>query len=431
MSGVAEASQATGLPPASPSASSRRPLQMLMLAVTVLAATYARTALGPLQEAIRSALDLNDNQMALLQGPAQAIPVMVGAVGLGLLVDRYSRVRLLLIFSVFSVIGSVFTALASNFALLVTARCLIGLTQCGVSTAAYSLLADFCTPEQRGRGSMIVSVSQMGGNSGAFALGGLLLAMSGPGPQAWRWAMFWLSTPLVVVIFLMLAMREPPRTGQVIENPSTRQAWPELWHYRSVIAPLLAGLVMAEIAFGAAYVWAAPALSRSFGLPPERVGAIMGIGMMLSGIVGPVVGGPLADLCQRTGGPRRTILVLSGLALLTVPTGLFAFVPGIALACVLLVLFIVIVVATLVMGMALFTVVIPSELLGLCMGIMFALDTLFGFVLAPVAISLLSGAMGGPIMIGKALALVGVGASAVGATAFAFGRQYFPRKVVN
>lgn len=405
-------------------------LQMLMLAVAVLAATYARAAIGPLQEAMRGALALSDNQMGLLQGPLQAVPVMVGAIALGLLVDRYSRVRLLFIFAVFSMIGSFFTALASNFPLLAAARCLIGLTQTGVSTAAFSLLADFCTPERRGRGAMIVSVSQMGGNSAAFSLGGLLLAMTGPGPEGWRWTMFWMASPLVPVMFLMLAMREPPRTGQVIKNLSTHEAWPELWRYRAVIAPLLAGVVMAEIAFGAVYVWAAPALSRSFGLPPQRVGAIMGIGMVLSGVLGPIVGGPLADLCQRTGGPRRTISVLSGLALLAVPAGLFAFVPGVALACVLLVMFIVIVVATLVMGTALFTVVIPNELLGVCMGIMFALDTFFGFVLAPVAVSLLSGAMGGPAMIGKALALVGVGASVLGAAAFAFGRRYHSRKVV-
>jgi len=79
-------------------------------------------------------------------------------------------------------------------------------------------------------------------------------------------------------MFAILAMREPIRVGITHQNPRVRDAWLELWHYRARITPLLGGMVMAELAFGAAYVWAAPALSRTFNLPPDRIGAIMGSG---------------------------------------------------------------------------------------------------------------------------------------------------------
>lgn len=396
---------------------------MLLLALAVLAGTYARTAIGPLQEAMRIALSLSDNQIALLQGPAVALPVVMGAVPLGIIIDRYSRVRLLFILAVLSLVGSLITALASGFALLFVARCLTGLTMIATLTAAYSLVADLYEPDQRGRTTMALVVSQMGGNAAAFALGGALLAMSGSGPDGWRWAMMWLVGPLVPVVLLMLVMREPVRTGQVIEKPSTRDAWTQLWAYRAVIAPLAVGIVMAEIAFGAAYVWAAPALSRSFDLPPERVGAIMAFGLMLSGLLGPIAGGTLADVCQRVGGPARTVSVLSALALMSVPAGLFAFAPGVTSASVLFVTFIVILLAAIVMGTTLFTVVIPNELRGLCMAMMFAANTLFGVGLAPMTVSLLSGATGGPATIGKALAWVGVTTGVLGAVSFALARH--------
>ena len=129
----------------------RHGLQLLLLMLAAAAALYARTALSPLQEAMRTAFALSDNQMAMLQGPALALPLVLLAMPLGLLIDRHSRVRLLVIFSALSLLGSLCTALAPNFALLFAARCLIGLTVTATSTAAFSLVADLCAPARRGR----------------------------------------------------------------------------------------------------------------------------------------------------------------------------------------------------------------------------------------------------------------------------------------
>jgi MFS family permease len=404
----------------------RRSVQFLLLTIAATAALFARTAVSPLQETMRIALSLSDNQMAVLQGPALALPVVLAAIPLGLLIDRYSRVRLLFIFAVSAMVGTVLTALASHFAVLFLARCLIGLTVTATGTAAFSLLADLYAPAQRGRASMMVVIGQFAGMAAAFALGGALLAMTGSAPNGWRWAMLWLAAPLVAVIFLILAMREPPRTGVALQNPSAREAFAELWRYRAVIAPLMAGLIMAEIAVGAVLVWAAPTLSRSFALAPDRIGAIMFTVVLTSGILGSITGGVLADLCQRAGGPRRTMSALGGLALLTVPAGFFAVVPGVGPASVLLFILMTIVGAILVTAVALFTIVIPNELRGLCLSAMTGANVFFGVALAPVTVSLLSGAIGGPATIGRALAIVCVAAGLLGAATFAFGRRYFP-----
>jgi predicted MFS family arabinose efflux permease len=416
---------------AEPPVSVERGFQFVLLTLAATAALYARTAVSPLQETMRIALVLSDNQMALLQGPALALPMVIASVPLGVVIDRHSRVRLLLIFAGCALAANLLTALASHFSMLFAARCLSGLAVTAIIVAAYSILADLYSPEQRGRAGMVVLIGQFGGMAAAFALGGALVTVFGPGPNGWRWAMFWLTGPLVPVIFLMLAMREPVRTGVAIENPSAPQAFTELWQLRTVIVPLLAGLVMVETASGAALVWAAPTLSRRFALSPERVGAIMSMAVLVGGVLGSIAGGILADLCQRTGGPRRTISLLSGLALLSVlPAGLFAVVMQVGFATVLLVMFMAIVGAIIVAGVALFTIVIPNELRGLCLAAMVGANTLFGIALAPLAVSLLSGAIGGPVMIGKALALVCVAAGLLSAATLAFGRRYFPRTAV-
>ena len=403
---------------------------MLLIAVTVWVAYYARTALGPLQESMRLALHLSDNQIALLQGPAQAIPVVLAAVPLALLIDRQPRVRWLFVFAALDLLGTLLTALASTFAVLFLARCLVGLTAIATLTTAFSLVADLYPPHQRGRSSMILAVCQMAGNSVAFALGGTLLAQQGARPDGWRSALFWPSGLLALTMLSMLLMREPARTGVTRENPSARGAWSQLWRYRQLIVPLLSGKVMIEIAFGAVYIWAAPTLLRAFALSPGHVGSIMATGLIISGLLGPLVGGTLADVCQRTVGPVRTVSVLSLLALLSTPAALFAVATTATSASVLLVIFLVIVNAVIVIESALFTVVIPNEIRGLSVALSFAAGTLAALGLAPLAVSLLSEPLGGPASIGKALAWIAATSSVLAALIFALAWRCFHRSVL-
>jgi MFS family permease len=396
----------------------------MLLTLAALAGSYARITLGPLQETMRVALGLSDNHMAILQGPALALPMVAAAIPLGLIIDRYSRVRLLVVLAAFNLAGSVLTATAPNFTILIMARCLIGLSAFATAPVAYSLLADLYPPAQRGRATMVMALGQVGGLSIAFALGGALVVMPEVGPNSWRWAMLWLSAPLLPVVFAMLIMREPPRSGVTIEKPSVREAFAELWRYRTIIAPLFAGIAIVQLAEGASGIWAAPTLSRSFGLSPDRVGAIMAIGLLISGMLGPVTGGLLADHCQRGGGPRRTLSVLIALACLSIPAGLFAVAQGVVSATVLLFVFATIGGAINVMVTTLLTVIIPNELRGLCMSVMMAICLLFGFAVAPLSVSLVSGAIGGPEKLGEALSSVCVVTCIAGTVMFILGKRH-------
>jgi len=390
------------------------------------AAIYARTALGPLQEAIRAAFTLSDNQIALLQGPALALPLVIAAIPLGRGIDRYSRVRVVFVLTVLNLVGSLATALAVNFGILLAARCLIGATGTSTYLVTVSLLSDLYAASQRGRATMIVTLGAVCGMSAAFALGGELLSMSDSGPYGWRRAMLWLSAPLLAVVLLTPAMREPARTGVTMEKPSMRESYRQLKRYRALLVPLVAGLAMVVIADGASTIWAAPTLSRRFALPPERFGAIMSMVLLVSGFLGPLLGGIVADVCQRVGGPRRTISALAVLAFLSIPAAFFPVARDVASVTGLLVAFMTIGVSCNVTVPALITIVIPNELRGLCLTLTSGTCMLSAFGLAPLAVSVLSGPIGGPSKIGTALAIVCVTASAIGAATFMFGRRYLP-----
>jgi MFS family permease len=404
------------------------PFQLFLLAIAMAAGGYARTAISPLQEAMQLNLGLTDNQMALLQGPAVGIPLALTAIPLGLLVDRYSRVRLLTALILLSSLGSLLTVFAAQFTALLLTRALAGVAGLSTVPVVYSLISDLYAPARRGRATTIICVGQLAGMSGAFALGGALLAMAGPGSDHWPWAMGWLVVPLLPAAALMLALREPPRVAAAAIRLSPRQICAELWALRATIGPLAAGVIMVEGAVGAIFIWATPMLSRSFQLTPNQIGTIMAVGTLVSGIVGPVVAGTLADFTQRTGGPRRTMYMLAALTFVCAPVSLFAFVTNIALASTLLVVSLTLLLAVAIIGMILFTVVIPSEIRGLCLSILIAANLLSAFAIGPVIVSLMSAASAGPGGIGKSLSVTCVAVSLCVSACFAYGGPYVPRK---
>jgi MFS family permease len=253
----------------------KRGFQLLLLSLATASAFLARTSLGPLQETMRVALALSDSQMALLQGPPLALGI-IATVPLGILIDRRSRVRLIWIFALLGLLASGLSAAASSVTVLFTARCLTGLSAAAVFNTVLSLLADWYPSDQRGRATMAVSFGGAVGLSGAFALGGFLLALIGPGANSWRWAMMGLALPMIACLLCIGAMQEPARTGSIVKNLAPRNVYVTLWRYRATMLPLIVGFALvAGIADGAALIWAAPALTRAFHLTPDRVSAIM------------------------------------------------------------------------------------------------------------------------------------------------------------
>jgi MFS family permease len=183
------------------------------------------------------------------------------------------------------------------------------------------------------------------------------------------------------------------------------------------------------IADGAVLVWAAPCFARRFALPPDAIGGIMGAALLTTGLLGPLLGGPLADLCQRTGGPRRTVLALIVLALLSAPAALFALAPSPAVAGIVLAVFLTLGYTLGTVALTLGTIVIPSEVRGLYLALSVTIGALFFVGVAPLVISSLADRLGGESMLGQALAIACGVASLLGALVLAFTRHYFPSAV--
>lgn len=401
------------------------PLLTLGLAMTVGFAVM--TSFGTVQEGAKVEMHLSDAILGLVQGLAAAVPLVLFSIPIGILVDRTSRVRLLWILAAIWTAGTLVTALAPNVPLLFLGRMLAGIGTTGALTAALSLMADFCAPAQRGRGMLIVTLGKSLGTAGAFAMTGWLfgLFLHGAVPAwfgdiaPWRSAHVVLAILSALLILPLFVLREPPRQ-EVEAGPHApfRTVARELWSRRRFLVPLFAGQVTVVMADAAAGIWAAPVLSRSYGLRPDQFAGWMGILLFAAGIGGAILGGLSADLGQKSG--RRGGILIGAViaAAIGIPSALFPVMPGvIGFAIAIGTLVLCGTVTGLITSVAL-TVLLPNELRGFCIGAFIAIAGLIGFGIAPSLVTWVSMLLGGEQHLATALATVGATVSAVSLIAF-------------
>lgn len=414
----------------------RRALGPLLLLALVMAVGFtAMGSFGVVQEGAKVDLGLTDQALGLIQGLGNAVPLVIFSIPIGILVDRHNRVRMMIVLGALWTIGTLLTAFAPNVATLLAARMLTGVGATGALTAALSLCADFCTPDQRGRALLIVNLGKSIGLAAAFALSGWLFGLFTRHEMPlwfgdfvpWRGthaALGVLSAALLVPLFFL---REPVR-HEVESAPDApfRVVARELWSRRRFLGPLFAGQIAVVMADAAAGVWIAPVLSRRFAMQPQDFGGWVGGLIFLSGIIGAVLGGISADAGQKSG--RRGAILLGAViaAGVGVPMALFPILPNVTmLAIALFGLILSGAVTGLVVSVAL-TVLIPNELRGLCIGAFIAIAGLIGFGLAPWLVSLVSSLLGGEAHLPMALAMVGVTVSALSFFAFLLAMRRAP-----
>ncbi len=402
-------------------------LLALTLAMTIGFAMMG--SFGTVQESVKAELRLTDATLGIIQGVSAGLALVVFSIPVGLLVDRFNRVRLMIALALVWTLGTALTAVAQDATMLFVARVLTATGTTGALTAALSLTADLCVPEQRGRAMLVVNLGKIAGVAGAFALGGWLFgAFTGgtlptiAGMVPWRGTHVVLAIVSIVLIAPLLLLREPARREVAATTHAPfRVLAGQLWSRRRFLIPLFVGQVAVVMADNAALVWAAPVLSRRFGLQPGDFAGWMGALVLVSGLGGTLLGGFTADLGQKSGRRGGLLIGASVAAMLGVPAALFPIAPSVtwfALAFGLLSL------CGAITGLATsvaLTVLIPNELRGLCIGAFIAFAGLIGFGIAPPLVTLVSTMLGGEGHLAPALAIVGVvtGLLSVGAFLFA------------
>ena len=138
--------------------------------VLTLAYTFSfvdRQVLNLLVQPIKQDLQLTDTSISFLQGLAFVIPYVLMSVPIGRLVDKFNRILVLIGGVLVWSVATFACGMSSTYSQLLIARMGVGVGEASVTPAAWSLLADYFSPEKLARP---VSFFLMGPYLGVLAL---------------------------------------------------------------------------------------------------------------------------------------------------------------------------------------------------------------------------------------------------------------------
>lgn len=399
---------------------------LFLVSLAMLVGFTMLQSFGIMAETAKTEMGLSDSALAIVQGVSAAIPLVLFSIPIGIWVDRSSRVRILIIMAVGWTLGTFLTAAASSALILFFGRMLTAIGTTGGLTTVLSLASDYCRPEQRGRAIVLPNMAKTGGIAAGFAIAGLLLAAVGTGQlpnlvsdTPWRSAQWMLGIGSAIFILPLLLLREPQR-HEVEAGPGAplRVVLSELNARRAWIIPLFIGQTSVVMADAAAAIWVAPVLQRSYHLQPGEFAGWLGAIVLITGIVGSIIGGFVADMGQSSRIRGGLVIGATVAAAIGVPSALFPIMPDVtSLAITFAVLSLAGNVTAMVASVVL-TVWLPNELRGLAIGAFIAVAGLIGFGIAPSLVTLVSSWLGGEAHLSMALAIVGVGVSIISVIGF-------------
>ncbi len=181
----------------------------VILALIGFVTNIERSSLGTLAPDIRDSLGISDGTMVFISSASGAF-LILGALPMGWLADRYRRGRIIAIANFFFGLMVAVTGLVVNAVMLFFARLGGGIAESNSFTVHSSLTADQFPISARGRiGSTLSLIGSATGTLSPLIVGGMAVLIGGP--SAWRWVFFILAIPIVVVALASFRIPEPVR----------------------------------------------------------------------------------------------------------------------------------------------------------------------------------------------------------------------------
>lgn len=285
----------------------------LVMAALTLAA-LDRQVLNVLGAVIARDLGLTDSQLGLMAGLALTLPYAVFGLPWGWSSDRL-RVSRFSVLAAAMALWSGMTALgglASGFGHLLLSRVGMASGLAGCMPPANSLIADIAPKAKIATAFGIIGLAIPVGSFLAKSLGGVLCDAYG-----WRATLGLAAAPALVLLPCLLALRDPRRALKTAPAPGGSglgQAARELLRSRSLICLTLGGLVMSALVAGNSF-WGMMHFQRTLGLSPGQAGLLLGVQGGVTGVVGALGGGWLADRMSRKDMARCLTPAVIGMSL--------------------------------------------------------------------------------------------------------------------
>ncbi len=258
-------------------------------------------------------LHLTDAQLGVL-GSLFMIVYTLTAPVIAYFADRSPRQIWVSVCSVLWSVATALTGMAKDFYHIAIARSFIGIGEAGFTSVSPSLAAEGFKPELRARILAILGLALPLGSALGYLLGGVIGQNYG-----WRMAFYLLSIPgflLAIVAFIYIKDKRKPAKDEQIKV----SAYLQFLKSKSFVFLSLAG-AMATFTLGGLAAWMPTYFHRYYGFTVAQAGTHFGALIIISGLIGTLGGGFLADFLIKFTKRAYFYTVLCGYAM-ALPLGL-------------------------------------------------------------------------------------------------------------
>lgn len=304
--------------------------------------TMDRLVLNLLVDPIRADLHATDTQFSLLQGLSFTVVNSIAALPLGILADRTSRRHLLMCGVMVWSVATVFEGLSVSFGQLLAARLVVGLGEAALWPVVVSMIADLLPAQRRGGAVGFVLLGQILGSGASLIFTGLIMRVAPTGVFAavpvlrhlvsWRLVLVLWGALGLVVLLLLSSIREPTRRSGQPLGVGVKPFFGHVWRQRVAIIPIYVGACCISVGSYSLAAWVPAFFIRHFHVGPARIGPILGIVGICTGILGTTMAGFLADRAELRGIPDRKLIIMMCAALACLPGAALVFAPNLPTA---------------------------------------------------------------------------------------------------
>lgn len=380
----------------------------LMVGMLTLAYVFSyvdRYVLGLLVQPIKADLDLTDEQIGWLLGPAFAIFYATMGLPFGWLVDRKRRTWIIAAGVAVWSLATAASGLARSFWHLFAARMTVGVGEAVLSPAAFSIISDSFPPEQRGKPIAVYSMAITLGAGIASLLGAAVLVWAKSTPELsvpvvgaiepWQATFFAVGLPGLLVSLAFLGLREPMRqTGYAIDPDLSGNSMADMLRYvgrrwGTYLGFVSLVCVMTIIAYSQAFMPAT--FERTWGWAPETYATYNGISALIIGPITYYSMGVLSDRWTAAGRRDAPLRILTAGALLLVPSAALApLMPNAWAAFAMLCVNAVAIAMISAVGITALLNVTPASIRGQVIALYYMVISLSGLLLGPTTVGVLS-----------------------------------------
>ena len=310
-----------------------------VLMVVYIFSFMDRQILNLLVDPIKEDLNLTDTQVSYLGGLSFAVFYTVFGIPIGRLADSRNRTFIISFGLAFWSFCTMLCGTATRYFWFLAARMGVGVGEATLSPSAYSMISDMFRPNRIALaisiyaagiyiGSGLSLVFGAGVISWAEGLDNLSLPLIGA-VQPWQMVFFIIGFPGLLFTLVVLTLREPIRRGlRKTQNEKPVQSVPfiQVFSYIGRNWPTFlyhnVGFALCSFISYGASAWIPSFLIRVHDLSRAEAGYLYGSIVAISGTLGIIFGGWLADKLAEKGYPDSKMRVGLIAALLHIPAGI-------------------------------------------------------------------------------------------------------------